>query len=78
MFAKVMLYMCPQVELSVFLQKVDPILATSFYIWYVMNNGKEYITKAKNPEVGIFNILINFCKYICYGPIHNLTGFEAS
>ena len=50
-FAKVMLCMCPHNYLVVVLQKVDPILATKFYIWYVKNHGKEYITKAKDPEV---------------------------
>ena len=50
-FAKVMLYMCPHNDLVVVLQKVDPILASKFYIWYVKNHGKVYITKAKDPEV---------------------------
>ena len=51
-FASVMLYMCPHNDLVVVLQKVDPILASKFYIWYVKNHGKEYFTKAcKNPEV---------------------------
>ena len=48
-FAKVVLYMCPDNELYVVLQRVDPILASKFYIWYVQNHG---ITKAKDPEVG--------------------------
>ena len=52
-FAQVMLYMCPHDKLSVVLQKVDPILATRFYIWYVDKRGREYITKVKNPEVGV-------------------------
>ena len=50
-FAKVMLYLCPHKDLVVILQKVDPILSTSFYTWYVKNIGREYIIKAKDPEV---------------------------
>ena len=52
-FAKVMLYMCPHNDLVTVLQNVDPILASKFYIWYVKNHGREYITKAKDPEVTI-------------------------
>lgn len=56
-FAKMMLYMCPHDELSVVLRKVDPILATSFYIWYVEKHG---ITKVKNPEVGVWCLIYNY------------------
>ena len=56
-FAKVMLYMCPHNDLVVVLQTVDPILASKFYIWYVKNHGKEYITKAKDPEVSTHYIV---------------------
>ena len=69
MFTKVMLYMSPHKDLYVVLQRADPILATSFYIWYVENHGKEITTKAakNNVEVGIiifhfgFVLLIIFC-----------------
>ena len=57
-FAKVMLYMCPHNDMVVVLQNIDPILASKFYIWYVKNHGKEYITKAKDPQVNIL-ILCN-------------------
>ena len=50
-FAKVMLYMCPHNDLVVVLQRVDLILASKFYIWYVKNHGKEYINIAKDPQV---------------------------
>ena len=50
-FAKVMLFLCPHKCLVVILQKVDPILSTSFYTWYVKNFGREYISKARDPEV---------------------------
>ena len=49
-FTKVMLYMCPHKNLVVILQKVDPILATSFYIWYIKDNGKE-LTSEEYCEV---------------------------
>ena len=49
-FTKVMLYMCPHKDLVAVLQKVDPILATSFYIWYIKDNGKELKSK-ENSEV---------------------------
>ena len=61
MFTIVMLYMCPHKNLVVVLQKVDPILATSFYIWYVDNHGKDFL-KAKDSaaaaKVGIICQLI--------------------
>ena len=52
-FTKVMLYMCPHKDLVAVLQKVDPILATSFYIWYVENHGKEFLKAKVSVEVGI-------------------------
>ena len=52
-FAKVMLYLCPHKDLVFILQKVDPILSTSFYTWYVKNFGREYIIKAKDPGVSV-------------------------
>ena len=52
-FTKVMLYMCPYQCLVAVLQKVDPILATSFYIWYVENHGKEFLKAKDNVEVSI-------------------------
>lgn len=64
LFAKIMLYMCPHNELFVLLQKVDPILATSFYIWYVKNHGREYITKEKDREVGVHVHHYPMCVYI--------------
>ena len=54
-FAQVMMYMCPHNDLVVVLQKVDPILGSKFYIWYVKNHGKEYITEAKDPQVNNSN-----------------------
>ena len=66
-FAKVMLYMCPHNDLVVVLQRVDPILASKFYIWYVKNHGKEYITKAKDPEVTILILIIAIHMYqVCH------------
>ena len=58
MFTKVMLYMCPYQCLVAVLQRVDPILATSFYIWYVENDGKEFL-KAKACSAEVYVIL--FC-----------------
>ena len=42
-FTKVMLYMCPHKDLYFVLQKVDPILATSFYIWFVKHHEREFL-----------------------------------
>ena len=50
-FTKVMLYVCPHKDLVAVLQKVDPILATSFYIWYVDN--KDFLKAKGSIEVGI-------------------------
>ena len=41
MFITVMLYVCPYQCLVDVLLRVDPILATSFYIWYVKKCGQE-------------------------------------
>ena len=50
-FTRVMLYMCPHKDLFAVLQKVDPILATSFYIWYIKDTGKELKSPKENGEV---------------------------
>ena len=50
MFTKVMLYMSPHKNLYVVLQIVDPILATSFYIWYIETYKKELLTKANKDK----------------------------
>ena len=52
MFTKVMLYMSPHKDLYVVLQRADPILATSFYIWYVESHGKEFLKAKDSAEVG--------------------------
>ena len=51
-FTKVMLYVTPQKDLFMVLQKVDPILATSFYSWYVKNHGKEFLKGKDGVDVG--------------------------
>ena len=56
-FAKVMLYMSPHKSVFLVLQKVNPILATSFYKWYFECHGKEIIVKAAKEiyaEVGMY------------------------
>ena len=50
MFTKVMLYMCPHKDLYSVLQRVDPILATNFYIWYIETYEKELLTKANKDK----------------------------
>ena len=50
-FTKVMLYMCPHKDLSTVLSSCDPVLANSFYIWYLDDHGKEFVIKAKDSEV---------------------------
>ena len=51
---KVMLYMCPHKDLSTVLSVCDPVLANSFYIWYLDNHGKELAIKTKDFEVIIY------------------------
>ena len=58
---KVLLFMCPHKELGTVLQNADPILCTSFYIWYVQNYGRDYIAKAKDHEVTNFCYTCMFC-----------------
>ena len=53
MFTKVMLYMSPHKDLYVVLQKVDPIMATSFYIWYIETYEKELLTKGNKDLVTV-------------------------
>ena len=66
--AKVMLYLCPHNNLYLVLQRVDPIISTNFYIWYVKKSlGKEFISKAKDAEVGVIDCY-NFL--LCYAQIN--------
>lgn len=58
-FTKVMLYMCPHKDLSAVLSPCDPVLANSFYIWYLDNHGKEFVIKAKDSEVIFYYITNN-------------------
>lgn len=51
---KVMLYMCPHKDLSTVLSSCDPVLANSFYIWYLDDHGKEFVIKAKDSEVNLY------------------------
>ena len=53
-FTKVMLYMCPHKDLSAVLSLCDPVLANSFYIWYLDYHGKEFVIKAKDSEVNLY------------------------
>ena len=76
-FSKVMLYMCPHNDLVVVLQTVDPILASKFYIWYVKNHGKEYITKAKDPEVSTHYIVAMISAHN-YNIIHAVHRYHIS
>ena len=57
MFTKVMLYMSPHKDLFVVLQKVDPILATSFYIWYIETYEKE-LTKGNKDLVAVHKTVL--------------------
>lgn len=50
---KVMLYMCPHKDLSAVLSLCDPVLANSFYIWY-LDDGKGFVIKAKDSEVNLY------------------------
>ena len=60
MFTKVMLYMSPHKDLYVVLQKVDPILATSFYIWYIETYEKELLTKGTKDLVTVHKTSVHF------------------
>ena len=74
-FAKVMLYMCPHNDLVVVLQRVDPILASKFYIWYVKNHGKEYIKDPQVTTLILIAIHMHHARVICmYSLLQKMTS----
>ena len=61
-FIQVILYICPHKNLADVLQRVDLILATSFYNWYVENERPAYYEVLHVHGLVILNV--NLYRYL--------------
>ena len=62
-FTKMMLYISPHKSLTTVLQRADPILATSFYIWYIQNHGREFLTRATKDTADVRITILSVAKF---------------